>query len=177
MSADALDVLTSQQSDEWASPPRIVKPLADAVGGFDLDPCSGAERSPFADNTFTESDNGLAQPWFGNVWVNPPYSDMETWTDKVITESVRGDTEVICFLCKGDSSTDWWQKAVSESTAVCAINGRLSFGNSNNSAPFCSHLIIFGDVGDAVVQTLSDFGLVLSASRKREQKLLIEVEA
>jgi len=57
--SDTLETLTSQQSDEWSSPRELVEPLSNAINDFDLDPCSGAEQSPFASETFTESDDGL----------------------------------------------------------------------------------------------------------------------
>ena len=65
----------SDESDEWATPPSLLRPLDEAVGGFDLDPCSGAEERSIAPETYTESDDGLSKLWHGRVWVNPPYSD------------------------------------------------------------------------------------------------------
>jgi DNA N-6-adenine-methyltransferase (Dam). len=71
MSDQQTDVglFTSSETDEWATPPAFVRPLADAVGGFDLDPAAGAENSPIAEHAFTEADDGLAKPWFGDCLV------------------------------------------------------------------------------------------------------------
>lgn len=157
-----LDVLTSQQTDEWSSPREVVEPLDAALGGFDLDPCSGAEQSPFADATYTEDDDGLAQPWHGAVWVNPPYSEMWEWTDKAIEEMAVGNAERVVFLCKGDSSTDWWQAAAQNATLVTTIDHRLSFGDGANSAPFASHILLFGPTTDGLIETLTEFGTVLT---------------
>lgn len=58
-------------SDEWYTPPSIFNEL----GHFDLDPC--AARKPLwkiADTNYTADDDGLSKPWFGRVWLNPPYS-------------------------------------------------------------------------------------------------------
>jgi len=152
---------TSQKTDEWSSPKELVEPLDDAVGGFDLDPCSGAEESPFANNTYTEDEDGLAQPWKGVVWVNPPYSGVSEWVDKAVNETVHGNAKSTFFLCKGDSSTNWWQRAAKHATCVLAIDHRLSFGDGENSAPFASHILVFGDSMGAVDE-LRNHGLVLS---------------
>ena len=156
-----VDAATKQETDEWSSPRELVEPIADAVGGFDLDPCSGAEQSPFASDTYTAADDGLEQPWYGRVWVNPPYSAMSEWTAKATTETRDGDAETVVYLCKGDSSTGWWQRAATAATLVCAIDHRLSFGDGENSAPFASHLIVFGECPDALAAELATHGQLL----------------
>jgi phage N-6-adenine-methyltransferase len=156
-----LDVLTSGESDEWSSPRELVEPLDDAVSGFDLDPCSGAESSPFAAETYTAADDGLSQPWHGDVWVNPPYSEMAEWTGKAVTEAAQDRTDTICYLCKGDSSTDWWQKAAWAAEVICAVDHRLEFGDGGNSAPFASHVVVFGESTPALEAELSEHGTLL----------------
>ena len=62
------------QTDCWLTPPAIVEALGGA-DSFDLDPASLPERPwPTARQHYTEVDNGLMLPWFGRVWLNPPYS-------------------------------------------------------------------------------------------------------
>lgn len=157
-----VDAATKQETDEWSSPRKLVEPLAETVGGFDLDPCSGAESSPFAAETYTEADDGLEQPWYGTVWVNPPYSEMADWTAKAVAEAGREATDAIYYLCKGDSSTDWWHEALPAASVVVAIDRRLSFGDGGNSAPFPSHIFVFGAPDDATLRELSTHGAVLT---------------
>jgi hypothetical protein len=61
-------------SDEWFTPPEIF----DALGlVFDLDPCQPEQGRAFLSvpcrNFFTVAEDGLAQPWYGLVWLNPPF--------------------------------------------------------------------------------------------------------
>jgi phage N-6-adenine-methyltransferase len=176
--SESLNPFVSSITDEWSTPPEFVRPLADAVGGFDLDPASGAEQSPIANQTYTETDDGLSQSWFGSVWCNPPYSEMQDWTQKAIKESQRDDTDLILYLCKGDSSTDWWQEAAKAGTVIAAIDERLKFGNGENSAPFASHVIGFGNIPTSALDVLASRGLVLDATaiyqRTEQEKIVTE---
>lgn len=62
-------------TDTWLTPPAIHA----ALGGwesFDLDPASAMDQPwPTARAHYTERDNGLIKPWFGRVFLNPPYSN------------------------------------------------------------------------------------------------------
>jgi hypothetical protein len=58
-------------SDEWYTPPEIFQALGLE---FDLDPCSPGPGHWVPAHTFyTRVDDGLARPWFGRVFVNPPF--------------------------------------------------------------------------------------------------------
>ncbi len=68
-------------TDIWLSPPEIPA----ALGKFDLDPCSFDEHPwQVAPKYYTESDNGLLMPWFGRIWMNPPYGlAINAWLEKL----------------------------------------------------------------------------------------------
>lgn len=36
-----------------------------------------------ADQFYTQEDDGLAQPWIGLVWCNPPYSNILPWVQRL----------------------------------------------------------------------------------------------
>jgi len=61
----------------WLTPPHIIQ----ALGEFDLDPCASINRPwDTARHHYTIEDDGLVQPWFGRIWLNPPYGKgMEDW--------------------------------------------------------------------------------------------------
>jgi hypothetical protein len=59
------------RSDDWYTPPEIFTALKLT---FDLDPCSpGASHWVPASRVMTIADDGLSAPWFGLVWMNPPF--------------------------------------------------------------------------------------------------------
>lgn len=58
-------------SDEWYTPPDIFAALGLE---FDLDPCSpGKGHWVPARDVYTKVDDGLALPWYGLVFMNPPF--------------------------------------------------------------------------------------------------------
>ena len=72
-----------ETTDERYTP----KAVFDALGvTFDLDVASPpAEYSVVpARNVYTIEDDGLASPWHGFVWMNPPWSQASAWATKFI---------------------------------------------------------------------------------------------
>lgn len=67
--------------DEWLTPPEILR----ALGPFDLDPCAPVARPwPTAAQHYTVHDNGLAKPWTGRVWCNPPFGrEAARWLERL----------------------------------------------------------------------------------------------
>jgi hypothetical protein len=76
--------IPDEPDDEWYTPPW----LFDALGlTFDLDVCAPVDRTYSAvpaERFYTEENDGLAQPWDGLVWCNPPYSTPRVWAERMI---------------------------------------------------------------------------------------------
>jgi hypothetical protein len=70
-----------RESDERYTPRWIFDGIGDT---FDLDPASpveGGDCVPAAVK-LTRLDDGLAKPWRGFVWLNPPFSRSSAWADR-----------------------------------------------------------------------------------------------
>lgn len=139
------------ETDEWATPESLIRPLSDAVGGFDLDPCSGAEATPHAEETYDAGDDGLSQPWHGTVFCNPPFSAKEEWLRKAVDETENGDAELVVMVLPVDTSTGWFHDLVTQSVAVCFMGpGRVDFDRRDKAGGkrpnFATMLVVFGDV-------------------------------
>jgi hypothetical protein len=140
--------LSSHQSvigknDEWLTPPEILQPL----GAFDLDPCAPVVRPwDTARKHFTVDDNGLALPWEGRVWLNPPFNrfHVSKWIEKMADHGngialIAARTETVMFFRLV------WERA----QAVLFIKGRPHFhyvtgerAPFNSGAPMC--LVAYG---------------------------------
>jgi hypothetical protein len=123
--------------DEWLTPRHVT----DALGPFDLDPCSPVSRPwSTAATHYTIEDDGLSKPWHGFVWCNPPYGRLTwIWLERLAKHGngialVFARTEVEGFVAQV------WQRA----DAVLFLDKRLTFhhvdgtpGKANAGAPSC----------------------------------------
>lgn len=143
------------QTDEWLTPPHVLR----ALGAFDLDPCSPVDRPwPTAAEHFTVLDDGLRMPWDGRVWMNPPYSEIETWMGAM---ALHGTGTALVFA---RVETRWWFDTIwTHASAVLFLKGRLTFHHGDGTASKAGHnsggpsaLIAYGPA-DAVA--LADSGL------------------
>lgn len=130
------------ETHTWLTP----KPIIDALGPFDMDPCAAPEPRPFdtAKIMNSESDaNGLEIPWAGRVWLNPPYgTQAEQWLSKL---EQHGDGIALVFA---RLDTNWLQNILSRH-GFFALRGRIRFlrpdgSTASNSAGAGSILIPFG---------------------------------
>lgn len=112
---------TKGKNDEWITPPEIIQ----ALGEFDLDPCS-AINQPWdtANNYYTIDDDGLLMPWFGRVWLNPPYNRylIPMWMEKM---AMHKNGTALVFA---RTETEWFQRFVfPHCQSILFIDGRLHF--------------------------------------------------
>jgi site-specific DNA-methyltransferase (adenine-specific) len=135
-----MDVHFLSETVEWETPQGLFDELNN-IFHFDLDPCA-TNANAKCSRYFTKAEDGLAQKWTGNVFMNPPYGhDIPLWVRKAYDESLNG-AFVVCLL-PARTDTRWWQTYVVKGH-VYFIKGRLKFGNSQNSAPFPSAIVTFG---------------------------------
>jgi hypothetical protein len=125
-------------------------------GAFDLDPCSPTSdgRTTFvkARAYFTEADDGLSLPWFGTVYMNPPYGrSIHHWTAKAKSEVKQGNAELVIGLLAARPDTAFWHRDIVGSASVFFLKGRLKFGNADQVAPFPSCLVIWGGSHEVII--------------------------
>ncbi len=128
-------------SCEWSTPADLFAEL-DREFGFGLDVCATADNAK-CERFFTRADNGLAQPWEGVCWMNPPYGrTIGQWVRRAADAAKAGAT-VVCLL-PARTDTAWWHDVVAvHSSDVRLLRGRLKFGGSRSGAPFPSAVVVF----------------------------------
>ena len=130
--------LFTSNSDEWATPQKTFDEL-NAEFNFTLDPCATKENAK-CPKFYTREENGLEKSWNNeNVFVNPPYSQIKDWVKKA-SESVGG---IVVMLIPARTDTRYFHDYIYHKAEIRFIKGRLKFGDSKNSAPFPSMIVIF----------------------------------
>jgi site-specific DNA-methyltransferase (adenine-specific) len=136
----------SSNDQTWTTPEDFYNNLNKEFN-FTLDPCC-TKSTAKCKKYFTPVEDGLKQEWGGEtVFMNPPYGrEIKQWIKKAYEESKIGAT-VVCLI-PSRTDTSYWHNYIfkAESEGNCKIRflrGRLKFGESKNSAPFPSAVVIF----------------------------------
>lgn len=98
------------KTDEWYTPQHVF----DAMGvQFDFDPCP--RMADF---------DGLAIPWHGFVWMNPPFggrNGIVPWLERFMQ---HGDGVA---LCPDRTSAPWWQHFAAQADKILFVSPKLKF--------------------------------------------------
>lgn len=144
----------AMQKDEWLTPPHILQ----ALGHFDLDPCAPICR-PWntAAAHYTIEDNGLAKPWHGRVWCNPPYGlEAAKWLARLADHGTG-----IALIFARTETRMFFEHVWPKASGMLFLEGRLHFHHvdgrraaANSGAP---SVLVAYDQADA--NALRDCGL------------------
>ena len=141
--------MTSHQSaacvtETWLTPPHIVR----ALGEFDLDPCAAPLPRPWTtarQHYAMPEQDGLALPWFGRVWLNPPYG--RAMTPFLARMAAHGVGTALIFA--RTETKDFFNHVWDRADALLFLRNRLHFhfpdgarAKANGGAP--SVLIAYG---------------------------------
>ena len=131
--------LFTSNTDMWATPLDFFIKLNEEFK-FETDVCA-IESNAKCKKFFTPEMDGLKQEWTGVCWMNPPYGrGIGEWIKKAYESSLNGAT-VVCLI-PSRTDTKWWHDYCMKGE-VRLVKGRLKFGDSKNSAPFPSAVVIF----------------------------------
>lgn len=154
---------------EWYTPPEYIEAARKVMGSIDTDPCTSvlAQQLVQAETWYTIHDNGLVNPWHGNVWMNPPYAAklIKPFVEKLIANLDDGAVSQAIMLTHCNSDTEWYHRAWSKCKAFCQTRGRVKFYNANGKASSPTHghvFIYFGRRAKRFEKVFSQFGCVSS---------------
>lgn len=126
-------------ADDRGTDPAFVAQLEQRLGGpFTLDVAASPHNAK-APDYYTVDLDGLAWPWPGRVWCNPPYSECGAWMAKAWAEWLAGTPELIAMLLPANRAEQaWWQETIEpyrdrpgSSLRVEFLRGRMRFHRPN----------------------------------------------
>jgi hypothetical protein len=116
---------------ERYTPARFVEAVRKVLGEIDLDPasCKEAQETVKAKKFFTEREDGLKHDWYGNVFLNAPYTPklLPAFIRKLIAEIKAGRVSAAILLTNNCTDTAWFRTALSAAQAICFTHGRIQF--------------------------------------------------
>lgn len=134
-------------SDIWLTPKWLFDKLNKEFK-FDLDPTTEPNNPLGTPNFFTEKDNSLTKEWNGNVFINPPYSNIELWIKKCVEEHERDRNRNIVMLIPARTDTKYFHDLIVPYCEVRFVRGRLKF-SEKGTAPFPSMVVIYNNGGNS----------------------------
>lgn len=136
------ETMFSSKTDLWATPQDFFDKLNEEFK-FDLDVCALPENAK-CERYFTPEVDGLSQTWAGNVWCNPPYGrEIGSWVKRGYLAAKNRIADVVVMLLPARTDTRWFHDYINGKAEIRFIRGRLKFGDSKNSAPFPSMVVVF----------------------------------
>lgn len=128
--------------NEWYTPQKYIEAAREVMGSIDLDPasCALANETVKADTYYTKENNGLELPWYGNVWLNPPYSNEQSipgmsggklkgstglFIDTLLDYFIAQEVEQAIVCLNADTCRTWFQALWDYS--ICFSNKPIQF--------------------------------------------------
>ena len=135
-------------NDECYTPKWIFDQLKIA---FDLDVCAPKTQTHVpAQHKYTIDHDGLKSEWFGNVWMNPPYSKPGPWVARFMHHA-----NGIALL---PTSTGKWQLQLwQDPQCKWVMLAPLKFEHYTRPLPTRCYLVGYGKTN---IEALQHFGLV-----------------
>lgn len=134
---------------------------------YDLDPCSPKGGVPWipVKAHYSLPDDGLALPWVGRVWCNPPYGKFTARWLKKMNEHRNG-----MALIFARTDTRWFHESVIHADAILFLKGRIAFVDGlgktgGGGAGAGSMLVAWGDVCREALEQMTHFGFIIHPAK------------
>jgi hypothetical protein len=160
-------------SPEWYTPPEVIALEREVLGTIDLDPasCAEAQKTVQATRYYTTLEDGLRQPWYRNIHLNPPFDDVARWGGKLLTELDAGRATAAIMITNNNTEADWFQTLAARAQLLCFPDGRLHFshpeGKKSNTAQGQA-IFYFGPHPERFAEVFGRVGLIMQVSRAKD---------
>lgn len=165
-----------RKSNDWYTPGKYIEAAREVMGGIDLDSasCAQANETVRATKYYTREQNGLLQPWFGRVWLNPPYGKLnpvpgstKSWqklfVEHAIWEYQHKSIEQAILLLLGNACFAHYFYPLWE-YPLCFHDGYISFNKPDGTTDdfgFGTIIVYLGPNEEKFIEIFSQFGSVV----------------
>jgi ParB family transcriptional regulator, chromosome partitioning protein len=166
-------------SNEWYTPSKYIEAARSVMGSIDLDPasCSLANETVKATTYYTKEQDGLTLPWYGNVWLNPPFGRLHgkgggksfpmLFAERMACEYTHGNIQQgIIFLIGLSAYRHWFSRLWIY--PVCFHRENIDFlrpDGKRSTYGFGSNFVYIGPYEDRFIDVFSQFGTIARAVR------------
>lgn len=143
--------MAEKDRDRYCTPPPIAFLQRRQFRGLaDLDPCHDPSGLTLARVNYDirRGQDGLALPWRGKVWLNPPYSLPAPWLERAALHYRYGLAETLAIVNVQSGSRYWHRWVWPCASAICFLESRVAFwydGRPENGNRYDQAVIYYGD--------------------------------
>ncbi len=138
---------------DYETPQELIDAIVERFGPFTWDLAATAKNAK-APNWINSKTNTFTQDWSlleGNLWLNPPFANIDPWAEKC-RETIHlwqnnhiGEIPFAIFLLTPASvGSEWFRIHVWKNAAVIGLNPRLKFVGENNVYPKDCMISLYG---------------------------------
>ena len=150
---------------EWNTPVKYVEAVREVLGTIDVDPCSNEEAQEIikAEKYYTKDRNGLAEYWYGNVFMNPPYKSkiLNTFVDRLLLSVRQREVYSFIVIVYDKTDTHWYHKLLNSSNALCIHYGRIQYDVKKSGNPHGTNIFYMGKNVALFKYVFNKFGRVM----------------
>lgn len=120
---------------EYYTPSWIVEAARLVMGSIDLDPASSEKANQTVKANYYYNCCGLDDCWFGNVWLNHPFSKQKNklWINKLFQWYQLGYIKQSCCITYASTSEAWFQPLMKH--PQCYFTKRVNFIDGETLQP------------------------------------------
>lgn len=160
--------------NDYYTPPTIVREAGEVMGGIDLDVASSwtANRIHKIPVYYTAHRSAFHNPWFGNVWMNPPYGDNGAWFSEAVRYLKSGDIKQICIFGQVSALVTQYARPLNEfRPSLLLFNPTPTFWGCSKSGEMvgperCE--TVLGQRKDSKLGTDAPHGILYIGDRRKE---------
>jgi ParB family chromosome partitioning protein len=159
--------IQQSESNEWYTPAHYIEAARATLGDIDLDPASNeiANQTVKATMFYTVDDDGLAHPWIGRVFLNPPYGRMAaSFIERMATEYADGNVTAGIVLVNAHCTDTSWFQCLWEGV-LCFTDHRIDFYRpgdvGENKSTHGSVFVYFGPSPERFAEEFEVFGAIV----------------
>jgi hypothetical protein len=170
----SMQVLTSENTNKWFTPLWVIDLVRAVLPDIDLDPCTEEIPQKWINATryYTEATNGLTRPWFGHMFINPPFDQTEKWLGKFYIDTemdFRQKENTIkdsMILVNSNLGYKWYEK-LWRKYPVCCFEKRIAFADEtgyidpSKTAKRGQTMAYYGNDVSRFIRVFSQYGRVI----------------
>ena len=149
---------------EYYTPIEFVNAAREVMGNIDLDPASSEKANKLIKATKFYNADGLNKPWFGNIWMNHPFSRINNklWVKHLVDWYEADPRHQACCITFAATSETWFRPLLAY--PQCFIHGRTNYylpdGTKKKGVTKGSVITYLGDNVEKFKEIFSQFGTV-----------------